>query len=334
MTSYPPPGGADPSEPQYGQPQPGQFQPGQPQPGQPQYPQPQYGQPQYGQPQYGQPPGYPSAPPGYGYPPPARGTNGMAIAGFILVLLLLAARPRLQHHRAEPDQADRTGRPRAGHRRHRDQRRGLRHWPADLRWQPLGKGSRHDELAATRPGEPAGPAARPAAAIRARIRPAAAVRAAAVRAAAVRAAAVRAAAVRAAAVRATAARTARPAAAAAGIRAAAVRPTTAAVRPTTAAGGAALRCLPLCSGGLAVRLRAAGRLAAGCGATVAGREPGAGLRPRLGNFRDPVGDLGLHPDRCAGLRFQDDVRRQRVLHDEGGSGSGAALALSCSLCSR
>ena len=67
MTSYPPPGGTDPSQPQHGQPPPQYGQ--QPPPG--------YGQPppQPGQPQYGQQPyaGYPAAPPtspyGYGQPP-------------------------------------------------------------------------------------------------------------------------------------------------------------------------------------------------------------------------------------------------------------------------
>ncbi|MGW4247198.1 DUF4190 domain-containing protein [Nocardia sp. NPDC004722] len=57
----------------------------------PQAPQPGYGQPGYGhQPGYGQPgypPGYPSPP---GYPmgaPPSQGTNGLAIASFVLSLL-------------------------------------------------------------------------------------------------------------------------------------------------------------------------------------------------------------------------------------------------------
>ena len=82
-------------EPQYGQ-QPGGQPYGQPSGQQPQYGQPPPGQPQYGQQQYGQPPygqapgGYPPAPqygqPPYG-PPPAQGTNGMAIAGFVLSFL-------------------------------------------------------------------------------------------------------------------------------------------------------------------------------------------------------------------------------------------------------
>jgi uncharacterized RDD family membrane protein YckC len=75
MTSYPPPGGTDPSQPQNEQPQNEQPQNGQPQYGQqpPQYgqgPPPGYGQPppQAGQPHYGQQP-----PPGYGQPPPQQG---------------------------------------------------------------------------------------------------------------------------------------------------------------------------------------------------------------------------------------------------------------------
>ncbi|GAB2561791.1 DUF4190 domain-containing protein [Nocardia heshunensis] len=55
----------------------------------PQAPQPGYGQPGYGQPGYGQPgypPGY-APPPGYPMGVPPQGTNGLAIASFVLSLL-------------------------------------------------------------------------------------------------------------------------------------------------------------------------------------------------------------------------------------------------------
>ena len=87
------PGHGQQGQPGYGQ-QPSHGQPshGQPGYGQPGYGQPGYGQPGYGQPGYGQggspyQPGYPPPPPNFGYPPPPSGTDGFAIAAFILSLL-------------------------------------------------------------------------------------------------------------------------------------------------------------------------------------------------------------------------------------------------------